>query len=67
MNKPRFAIEIAKLNDNNWELYLTRYFNIEDTEDILIFVKSYSNKKTFKINRFYYANNYGVEIDYAER
>lgn len=66
--KPRLAIEISEKNyDNTWTLYITKYFDIENTNEILSFISNYSNKLTLKVNRFYYANNYGIEIDYAER
>ena len=63
MKKPRLAIEcIVNDKDENWEQGFTTYFNIDDTKGIVDFIKQ--NRKKSKIIRFYYANEYGIEVNW---
>lgn len=60
INKPRLAIEV-KLDG---EVAYTKYFNIDKTKEIIQEIVVIQNQKHHEINRFYYANNYGNEIEW---
>lgn len=63
MNKPRLAIEVDIQNDDTtWELGYTTYFDISETEEILKFIQQKRNHS--KIKRFYFANEYGTEMEW---
>lgn len=65
LNKPRLAIEYETKNDyHDWERSYTKYFDIEDKNEIIKAIKS-ENKYT-RISRMYYATNYGIEIEYEK-
>jgi len=70
LNKPRLAIEVDIQNDDTtrelgytrWELGYTTYFDISETEEILKFIQQKRNHS--KIKRFYFANEYGTEMEW---
>ena len=64
MNKPRFAIEVIDVVTQ--ELAYTHYFDISNDGEIITKIDEIRRSTRFKINRFYYANNYGIEINFEE-
>jgi len=66
MERPRLAIEFETRNDyHDWELSFTVYHDISDKDGILKTLKK-ENEYT-RIKRFYYATNFGMEIEWNEK
>lgn len=65
MDKPRLAIEFETKNDfNEWKRTYTKYYDIENKEEIIKAIKG--ENEYIRISKLYYANNYGIEIEWKE-
>ncbi len=64
MNRPRFAIEVIDVVTK--EIAYTHYFDITDNKAIIAKIDELRRSTSVKINRFYYANDCGIEIDFEE-
>lgn len=63
MDKPRLAIEFETKNDfHEWERSYTKYYDIENKEEIIKAIKEENEYK--RISKLYYATNYGIEIEW---
>lgn len=62
MNKPRFAIEF--IDKKTKEVRYTQYYDIENTHDITDAITKAQKNEWVEIGRYYYATNYGIEIDF---
>jgi hypothetical protein len=62
MNKPRIAIEF--IDKHTKELRYTQYHDITETEEIKQAIIKAESSEWVEIGRFYYSNNYGIEIEF---
>ena len=62
MNSPRFAIEVMDVITK--EIAYTYYFDITNDKKIIEKIDELRRSTYVTINRFYYANNYGIEIEF---
>jgi hypothetical protein len=62
MKKPRLAIEFETYENDEWDVGLTKYFDIDDKDEIMKCLTK--ERKITRLKRFYYADENGIEIDW---
>ena len=62
MKKPRLAIEFETYENDEWDVGYTAYFDIEDKDGIMNCLTK--DRKVSRLKRFYYANEYGIEMEW---
>lgn len=62
MNKQRLAIEFETYENDEWDVGLTCYFDIDDKDGIMNCLTK--KRKVSRLKRFYYANEYGIELEW---
>ena len=64
MKKPRFAIEAIDVVTG--KIAYTCYFDITDDRGIIYKIDELRRSTRVEINRFYYAGDFGKEIEFEE-
>jgi hypothetical protein len=62
VNKPRLAIEFETYENDEWDVGYTAYFDIDDKDGIMKCLTK--ERKVSRLKRFYYANEYGIELEW---